>query len=117
MVHRAVGRSRVEAPESPLVAVVGDAIQVRWSDGHEASLPAYEVRCACPCAQCVDENTGRQMLDPAQVPQNVSVEAMQQLGNYAVSFTWSDGHSTGIYAWDYLRSLADRLAAAAEPSA
>lgn len=107
-VHRAVGKSRVEAPDRPEVALVGDTIQVKWSDGHTAGLSMYDVRCACPCAVCVDENTGEKVLDPEQVPRDVSVESMQQLGNYAVSFAWSDAHTTGIYSWDYLRGLAER---------
>ena len=112
-VHRAIGKSRVEAPDRPQVSIVGSGIQVRWSDGHEATLAAHDVRCACPCAVCVDENTGAKLLDPDQVPLEVTVEAVQQLGNYAVSFAWSDGHTTGIYSWDFLRALADREAGAA----
>jgi len=107
-VHRAVGKSRIEAPDRPEVALVGDTIQVKWSDGHTAGLSMYDVRCACPCAVCVDENTGEKVLDPEQVPRDISVESMQQLGNYAVSFAWSDAHTTGIYSWDYLRDLAER---------
>jgi Mrp family chromosome partitioning ATPase/DUF971 family protein len=106
-VHRAVGKSRIEAPDRPEVALVGDTIQVKWSDGHTAGLSMYDVRCACPCAVCVDENTGEKVLDPEQVPRDISVESMQQLGNYAVSFAWSDAHTTGIYSWDYLRDLAE----------
>ena len=72
-------------------------------------MPAYDVRCACPCALCRDENTGERTLDPATVPQDVSVERIQPLGHYAVSIAWSDGHATGIYSWDYLRRLGEKL--------
>ncbi|MCC6488280.1 MAG: P-loop NTPase [Candidatus Hydrogenedentes bacterium] len=112
-VHRAIGKSRVEAQERPQVTVAGNAIQVRWSDGYQAILSAHDVRCACPCAVCVDEYTGAKLLDHTQVPFDVTVESVQELGNYAVSFAWSDGHTTGIYSWEFLRALADREAGAA----
>jgi len=64
------------------------------------------VRCACPCAICVDEYTGEHLLDPEKISRDIHPQTIQPLGNYAVSFHWSDNHSSGIYSWDYLRELA-----------
>ena len=39
-----------------------------------------------------------------EVP-NLGLDTIEPVGNYAVCFRWSDGHMTGIYTFDYLRSL------------
>lgn len=107
-VHRAVGKSRVKPAARPEVMPVPDSVIIRWPDGYEKSFRNYALRCACPCARCVDEMTHERTLDPSDVPPDVWVEDMQFLGNYAVAFHWSDGHTTGIYSWDYLRELAEQ---------
>ncbi|MGC4005347.1 MAG: DUF971 domain-containing protein [Pirellulales bacterium] len=78
----------------------------RWADGAETLHPFFDLRCECQCAGCVDENTGRRILDPATVPRDVTVQDAKLVGNYAVKITWSDGHDTGLYTWDFMRSLA-----------
>ena len=104
--HRAVGKSRVGKIQKPEVIPTPDAVTVRWPDGFEKMFANFELRCACPCARCVDENTGQKLVDPLDIPPDIWVESMQELGNYAVAFHWSDGHTTGIYSWDYLKKLA-----------
>jgi ATP-binding protein involved in chromosome partitioning len=49
--------------------------------------------------------TGRPLLDPATVPIDVAPLRIALVGAYAVRIDWSDGHSTGIYTYEYLRSL------------
>ena len=44
---------------------------VAWSDGHESIYDGYALRCACPCAACVDEMTGRKILKDELVPRSV----------------------------------------------
>jgi len=82
-------------------------IGIAWEDGREDFLPAREVRLACPCAECVDEITGERTLDPAAVPADVRPLAWEPVGNYAVAFRWSDGHSSGFYPHDLLRRLGE----------
>jgi Mrp family chromosome partitioning ATPase/DUF971 family protein len=106
-VHRAVGTSRATSEDTPEVKELEGSVQITWSDGFVATIPNYTVRCACPCALCIDEYSGDALLDLDQVPRDVHFSAMQKLGNYAVSFEWSDGHTTGIYAWDFLRKLGE----------
>lgn len=105
-VHRAVGKSRIEAKTRPEVTIRPGAIHVTWGDGAASTLNPYRVRCACPCAMCVDEYTGEKLLDREKVPRDIRVEEFQQLGNYAVAFSWSDGHTAGIYSWEFLKELA-----------
>ncbi len=105
--HKSVCRQRAEKPNRPEVTFDAEAIHVKWPDGDESTLPNAFVRSACRCASCVDERTGRQLLDPDQIPPDIHPESVTPLGNYAVAVSWSDGHKSGIYAWDYLRELAD----------
>ena len=51
--------------------------------------------------------SARPLLDPASVAPDVAPRSITSVGNYAITVTWSDGHSTGIYAFDYLRGLVE----------
>ncbi len=78
-------------------------IQIRWKDGHVSLYTARELRLACPCANCVDELTGRPILDPKTIPPDISPKGLGLVGNYAISIMWSDNHSSGIYSYTMLR--------------
>lgn len=80
-------------------------ILISWQDGHR-SLYAYEfLRYQCPCAQCVDERTGKRIIQRGQISKGVNSREILPVGNYALRIQWSDGHHTGIYSFDYLRSI------------
>jgi len=86
-------------------AVLPDGtIRLVWRDGHVSDYSAPALRRACPCATCVDEWTGAKRLDPATVAADLTARAMRRVGNYALAFDWSDGHGTGIYAFDRPRA-------------
>jgi DUF971 family protein len=53
----------------------------------------------------VDEMTGERTLRPESVPEGVHPLAIRYVGRYALGFDWSDGHTTGIYPFEYLRDL------------
>lgn len=78
---------------------------VTWNDGHRSTYSVRELRLACPCAACVNEWTGEKMLRPAQVAPDVRPLRLFSVGRYAIGIDWSDGHTTGIFAHDYLRRL------------
>ena len=105
-VHREIGKRRIATDLKPVVTSIPGHIHIRWPNGSETALPHLKVRASCSCARCVDEYTGKQILDIASIPPDIEVEEIQPLGNYAVSITWSDGHGSGIYSWDHLRRLA-----------
>ncbi|HUB05553.1 MAG TPA: DUF971 domain-containing protein [Myxococcales bacterium] len=81
---------------------------IGWDDQVRTEIPYRELRLACPCAGCVEEWSGKRTVDPANVPEGVHPLTLEPVGNYAVSITWSDGHSTGIYSWTTLRALGSR---------
>ncbi len=78
-----------------------------WNDGHESYYSGHRLRCACPCASCVEEMTGAKTLQDSQVPSSVRVAEFHPVGNYGVSVRWSDGHDTGIYTFTHLRTLCE----------
>lgn len=87
-------------------------LELTWEGGRVDRLPYRYLRGECPCASCRDEWTGDRILDPSDVRADIRLEGMTPVGNYAVQFAWSDGHSSGIYTWDAL----DRLAADVPPA-
>ena len=79
-----------------------EALEVTWAPGHTGRFPARALRLACPCAACVDEMTGRPLLDPASVPPDVKPVAVEPVGGYAIRVRWSDGHASGMQTFDWL---------------
>ncbi len=93
----------------------GSAVTILWDEhGHAGRYGARDLRLACQCASCREEMTRKPILDPGTVPADVRVLDLGLVGGYAVHFTFSDGHATGIYPWDYLLALCpcERCAAA-----
>ena len=80
-------------------------VRIVWKDGHESVYTGYALRLACPCASCVDELSGRRRLREESISKDVHPLAMDPTGRYAIRFSWSDGHSTGIYTYEHLRAL------------
>ena len=86
----------------------GSRLRIIWGDGERAEYLPRGLRLACPCAACVDEMTGRPILDPAAVRSDVYPREIRYVGRYALQFFWSDGHETGLYTFGYLRELWER---------
>jgi DUF971 family protein len=78
---------------------------ITWNDGHISSYPSWYLRENCTCASCVDEFTGKRKVGHGDIPSSLERENVSLVGNYALQFKWSDGHDTGIYTFEYLRSL------------
>ena len=85
----------------------GTKLAIDWKDGVRSEFVPRYLRQLCPCAGCVDEMTGIRTLDPEAVAEGIYPTAIHYVGRYALQFVWSDGHSTGIYTWDYLRRIWD----------
>ncbi|MCG8583084.1 MAG: DUF971 domain-containing protein [Pirellulales bacterium] len=83
-------------------------LAITWNDGKSSSLPFVFLRGECQCARCVDEITGRRLLDVSTIPDDICVDNMELRGNYAVRIVWSDGHDTGLFTWEFLRELGER---------
>jgi DUF971 family protein len=99
--------SDADATEPVRIEPNEDATRLRivWRDGHVSEYEPRVLRLYCRCAGCVDEFTGKPLLVPASVPADIHPRAIRYVGRYALAFDWSDGHTTGIYPFEYLRSL------------
>lgn len=80
-----------------------DGLGIEWdAEGHVGRFPARPLRLACPCAGCIEEMTGRPLLDPGTVPADVRPLRVSLVGAYGLKIEWSDGHATGIYTYERL---------------
>src|SRR5512143_1607585 len=84
----------------------GREIKTQWEEqGHVARYGARALRAAWQCAVCVEEGSGRPILDPETIPEDIHALSVRLVGQYAVYFAWSDGHSTGIYPFELLLEI------------
>lgn len=78
---------------------------ITWTDGHTSRWELAHLRRHCQCASCVDEWTRERLLDPKTVSEDLRAVQIQSVGRYALTITFADGHSTGIYPFTRLREL------------
>jgi ATP-binding protein involved in chromosome partitioning len=87
-----------------VVGLLRSKITIKWPDGHETIYPARLLRLACRCAMCIEETSGKALLDPGTVSETVRAKRIDLVGQYAIAIGWTDGHDTGIYSFRYLRA-------------
>lgn len=91
-------------------AVIGGELALGFEDGSEAYFPMAMLRRACPCAACQGEPDalGR-VVRPKVVHGQGAYELIKYelVGGYALQLFWGDGHSSGIYTFDYFRRLSE----------
>ena len=93
----------------------GAGVDIVWADGHHSHYDFVFLRDECPCATCDDQRRKKQA---AKVPgaaggsgvlpmyqPKMSARAAKPLGHYALQIEFTDGHSTGIYSYDHLRTI------------
>ena len=83
------------------------SLRIVWGESHDCTHPPSELRVSCRCAHCVEEMTGRPLLDPNRVPRDLSIQNMEVAGNYGVRIAFTDGHDTGIYRFVELRRVCE----------
>jgi ATP-binding protein involved in chromosome partitioning len=87
-----------------IVGLLRSKITLKWPGGHETIYTARDLRLSCRCAMCIEETSGRPLLDPKVVPETVRAKGIGLVGQYAITIDWSDGHNTGIYSFRDLRA-------------
>ena len=94
----------------------GAGVDITWSDRHVSHYDFAYLREECPCAMCNDERmkkaehpqTPAPLLSSAALPMfkpKPNASAAHPVGNYALRIDFSDGHTTGIYSFDFLRAI------------
>jgi DUF971 family protein len=111
--ERPLPRIAITPEKVRVLLTEGKGMEIDWADGHKSAWSFAWLRDACPCATCVDErkNEGRKTGQPKAKPAAVlplytppaKPASAQAVGRYAIQFNWLDGHSGGIYSWEYLR--------------
>ncbi len=96
---------RVPAVPSGLKKLGDREFDIQWSDGHASRYSFRYLRQNCQCALCVDEWTSRPILARESVAEDLKGMGASLVGQYALQFGFSDGHSTGIYTFDHLRKI------------
>ena len=114
--------SAIDPKKKPAEVLVhvssGAGVDIKWTDGHSSHYAFDYLRDACPCASCNDERRKREEMaerisgssgGPAPVlpifKPKPRARAAKAVGHYALQIDFTDGHSTGIYSFDYLREL------------
>ena len=88
-----------------IVGLLRSTVAITWEDEHRTVYPARELRLRCRCAHCIEEMTGKPLLDPASVPADIRPVSLSLVGAYGLKVSWSDGHATGIYTFQHLLSV------------
>ena len=85
-------------------AALDRTLYVTWPDGHVGVYSWDFLRGACPCVLC---KRSHQAVDLARVKpvEGILLVDREEVGKYAVRFLWSDAHDSGIYSYEYLRSI------------
>ena len=95
--------------------VIGAELAILWDDGQEQYIPVEKLRAWSPSAETTGERDllGRKIggTDQKSYP-GVTLRGWRVVGGYAVQFDFSDGHNTGLYAFDYLKRLGEEAASA-----
>ena len=93
------------------VQIIEQELAVRWDDGGESFIPLEKLRLACPCAVCKGETDvmGRLQKPATEKLTDRAFRLLRiaKVGGYAIQIVWGDGHNTGLYSFEYLRSVAD----------
>jgi DUF971 family protein len=84
-------------------------ILLGFNDSREFAVSYEELRFLCPCAGCVDEHTGERTLQRAQIKPGIKPTGVQIVGRYAVQISWNDRHNTGMYHFDRLLEIGEKL--------
>ncbi len=79
-------------------------LEIKFNNLTECMLSCEFLRVYSPSAEVRGHGPGQETLQIHK--ENVGIENIEPIGQYAIKFTFSDGHNTGIYSWDYLYELA-----------
>lgn len=85
-----------------------ETITFTWDDGVVTPFTIQQLRDSCPCASCKGETILLYQISPVvkpKLPGFYELKSLVPVGSYAVQITWGDGHATGLYSWEYLRTL------------
>jgi DUF971 family protein len=93
-------------PQSITLHQQSRVLEIGFSDGSEYKIPFELMRVYSPSAEVQGHGKGQEVLQTGK--RDVGILALEPVGNYAVQPTFTDGHSSGIFSWDYLYFLGSK---------
>jgi DUF971 family protein len=96
-------KSSVPSPFSIVLHTASRVLEIAFDDGASFRLPFEFLRVYSPSAEVRGHGPGQEVLQAGK--RDVTIDDLQPVGHYAVKPVFSDGHDSGIYAWDYLYEL------------
>jgi len=99
-------KSGAPTPQALTVHSQSRVLEVSFSDGANFRIPFELMRIYSPSAEVQGHGPGQETLQTGK--RDVTLDALEPVGNYAVQPRFSDGHDSGIFSWDYLYFLGDQ---------
>ena len=96
-------QSGAPTPQAMTVHNQSRVLEISFSDGTEFRIPFELMRVYSPSAEVMGHGPGQEVLQSGK--KDVGLTGLEPVGNYAVQPTFTDGHSSGIFSWDYLYFL------------
>ncbi len=96
-------KKETPTPESLTVHGQTKVLEIGFSDGAQFRIPFELMRVYSPSAEVQGHGPGQEVLQTGK--RNVTIAEIEPVGNYAVKPTFSDGHESGLFTWDYLYFL------------
>ncbi len=103
-------------PRKMALDLKAQRLSIEWHDGHASVYTAGFLRFVCPCAGCRGHAPGQVPPPEWEKVKDVRILDATTVGGYAIQFVFSDGHDSGIYAFDRLRASCPCPACAGAPS-
>lgn len=94
------------SPQSLTLHGASRVLEIGFADGKTFRIPFELMRVYSPSAEVQGHGPGQETLQTGK--RQVSIEALEPVGNYAVKPTFSDGHDSGLFTWEYLYFLGDQ---------
>ena len=90
---------------------IGEELAVKWDDGDESFIELELLRRCCPCAGCKGEMDimGNLYKNPEKplTPAAFRLVRIDRVGGYAIQPVWGDGHSSGLFSFEYLKRVGE----------
>lgn len=80
-------------------------LELKYAESDAVQLSAEYLRVFSPSAEVRGHSEDQRVLQTGK--KQVGIDKIEAIGNYAIRITFSDGHDTGIFSWEYLRELID----------
>jgi DUF971 family protein len=103
-----MAQQRAHSPTDITLHTASRVLEVAFDDGRVFNLPFEYLRVYSPSAEVRGHGPGQETLQVGK--RDVTITQLDSVGHYAVQPTFSDGHSSGIFSWDYLYELGEHQA-------